>query len=118
MGIGMAVAVAACADPGPAPRTVTGGDAARGLVVMERVGCAACHEVPGIDWPRGTAGGSLAGFADRPMIAGRAPNRPDVLVRWIRDAPSVAPDVAMPAMPLTEAEARDLAAWLYEQHDD
>lgn len=80
---------------------------------MERVGCAACHEVPGIDWPQGLAGPSLKGFGASPMIAGRFPNQPEVLTAWLIDAPSLAPETAMPAMPLTEAEARDVAAWLY-----
>lgn len=116
--LGVAVGLSACADPGPAPRTVTGGDAARGLVVIQRVGCAACHDVPGVDWPKGEVGGSLAGFADRPTIAGRVPNQPEVLVRWVMDAPSLAPEVAMPAVPMTTQDARDVAAYLYELSDD
>ena len=80
---------------------------------MKRVGCAACHEIPGIDWPRGAAGPSLKGFGARPMLAGRFPNRPDLVTAWLIDAPSLAPETGMPPMPLTEAEARDVAAWLY-----
>ena len=106
-----------CAEKEGLPRQIAGADAARGLAAMEQVGCAACHVIPGIDWPRGAVGGSLAGFGDRSLIAGRLPNRPDVLARWVRDAPSLAPDSAMPAMPLTEAEARDVAAYLYTLDD-
>ena len=80
---------------------------------MDRVGCAACHVIPGIDWPQGTVGPSLEGFAARPMIAGRLPNQPDVLTAWLIDAPSLSPGTGMPPMPLTEAEARDVAAYLY-----
>ena len=47
------------------------------------------------------------------MIAGRLPNQPDVLTAWLIDAPSLAPGTAMPPSPITEAEARDIAAWLY-----
>lgn len=115
--IALTALLCACADKSNPPRTVAGADAERGLAVMEQVGCAACHQTPGVRWPRGLAGPSLQGFADSPMIAGRFPNRPDQLVRFVRDAPSMAPDTAMPAMPLTEAEARDVAAYLYTLHD-
>ena len=49
------------------------------------------------------------------MIAGRLPNRPDVLSAYIRNAPALVPNSAMPAMPVSEAESRDIAAYLYEQ---
>ena len=89
----------------------------RGLAVMERVGCAACHAVPGIDWPHGLAGPSLEGFGASPMIGGRFPNQPDVLTAWLIDAPSLSPETGMPPMPLSEAEARDVAAYLYTLDD-
>ena len=104
---------AACADKSDRPRTLAGADPAAGLAAMERVGCAACHDVPGVRWPQGKAAAPLAGFGDSPMIAGRLPNQPDLLVRFVRDAPSLDPQTAMPPMPLTEAEARDVAAYLY-----
>ena len=107
----------ACADKSDPPREIAGADAENGQVVMQRVGCAACHDIPGIQWPQGMAGPSLAGFAESPMIGGRFPNRPDRLVDWLIDAPAMAPETAMPAMPLTEAEARDVAAYLYTLHD-
>jgi len=51
------------------------------------------------------------------MLAGRFPNRPDILVDWLIDAPSLAPDTGMPAMPLTRSEARDSAVYLYDLDD-
>ena len=95
-----------------------GADAAAGLAVIERVGCAACHRIPGVDWPTGAVGGSLAGFADRSMIAGRFPNQPQALAVWVRNAPSMDPTTGMPAMPISPAEARDVAAYLYTLEDD
>lgn len=109
----LALLTAACADKSGGPREIVGADPARGLEIAGKVGCAACHETPGIAWPRGETGPSLDGFGDSPLIAGRFPNQPDQLVRWVRDAPSMAPETAMPATPITEAEARDVAAWLY-----
>lgn len=80
---------------------------------MERVGCAACHVIPGVAWPEGSAGPSLEGFGASPMIGGRFPNQPEVLTAWLIDASSLSPETAMPPMPLTDAEARDVAAYLY-----
>ncbi len=108
----------ACADKREQPRDLTGADAAAGLAVIERVGCAACHRIPGVDWPSGAVGGSLDGFADRSMIAGRFPNQPRTLAIWVRNAPSIAPTTGMPAMPITPSEARDVAAYLYTLEDD
>ena len=115
--IGLSALLCACADKSDPPRAIAGADAGRGLAIMERVGCAACHVTPDIGWPQGLAGPSLHGFADSPMIAGQFPNRPDLLIAFIKDAPSMAPATAMPAMPLTDAEARDVAAYLYTLHD-
>jgi L-cysteine S-thiosulfotransferase len=107
------LAAAGCADKASGPRALAGADPENGLRAMERVGCAACHAIPGIAWPAGSAGASLAGFGKSPLISGRLPNQPDILVRFLRDAPSLDPDIAMPPMPLTDAEARDVAAYLY-----
>lgn len=112
------VLLAACADKRQQPRDITGADAATGLAVIERLGCAACHQIPGVDWPQGTVGGSLNGFADRSMIAGRFPNQPDTLATWVRNAPSMSATTGMPAMPMTSAEARDVAAYLYTLDHD
>lgn len=103
----------ACGETSIPARTIAGADPARGLAVMERVGCAACHAIPGIAWPNGLTGPPLEGFAARPMIAGRLPNQPDVLTAWLIDPPALSPDTGMPPSPISEAEARDIAAYLY-----
>ncbi|MBF0664744.1 MAG: c-type cytochrome [Brevundimonas sp.] len=115
--LAVAMLTAACGDTAAPPRTIAGADATQGLAVIQRAGCAACHVVPGVDWPRGRAGPSLKGFGASPLIAGRLPNRPDVLTAWLIDPPSLAPGTAMPPSPLTEAEARDVAAFLYTLDD-
>ena len=61
-----------------------------------------------------TAGPSLEGFSRSVYIAGRFPNAPEVLVRWVRDAPAMAPESAMPEFDMTDAQARDIAAYLYQ----
>lgn len=85
---------------------------------MERVGCAACHEIPGIDWPRGRTGPSLVGFDDVGQIAGALPNTPKNLAAFVRNAPETKPGSPMPAMPLSEEEARDVVAYLYGIDDE
>lgn len=90
-----------------------GADAKRGRLVIERVGCASCHAIPGISWPKGGVGPSLHAFADRSLIAGKLPNGPETLAAFVRNAPALLPDTTMPAMPITEGESRDVAAYLY-----
>jgi len=103
----------ACADKSGLPRELAGADPAEGRRLIEHAACAACHEIPGVAWPQGRVGAPLAGFGKRPLIAGRLPNQPAVLVRWLMDAPSLAPDTGMPPQPLTPEEARHVAAYLY-----
>lgn len=92
-------------------------DPAQGKAAIGRVGCGSCHAIQGIDWPRGKVGPNLDGLANRALIAGRLPNRPDVLASYIRNAPALLPGSGMPAMPVSETEARDIAAYLYQQGD-
>ena len=56
-------------------------------------------------------------MSDRALIAGRLPNEPETLARFVRDAPALLPNTTMPAMPLSEREATDVAAYLYEIGD-
>lgn len=104
----------ACKPPTDARWPADPAAAKRGLAVIERVQCAACHEIKGIDWPQGRTGPPLLDVGNRGLIAGAVPNRPDLLAAFVRNAPAVKPGSPMPPMPLTEAEARDVAAYLYE----
>ncbi|HEX6217998.1 MAG TPA: c-type cytochrome, partial [Sphingomicrobium sp.] len=106
-----------CKPPPAEQQSMPLADAARGKDVIERVGCASCHTISGVDWPKGRAAPHLRGFAQRSLIAGRVPNRPETLAAFIRNAPAVAPGTTMPAMPLSEQESKDVAAYLYELGD-
>ena len=117
---GLAVAMmlglmgAACSGAVDSPaRSVPSGDAGHGLEVMARVGCGSCHAVPGLDWPQGRVGPPLDGMGQRALIGSGLPNRPETLIPYLIDAPSVDPGSAMPPMPISEEEARDIAAYLY-----
>jgi mono/diheme cytochrome c family protein len=95
----------------PSPSII--GDPEVGAEVIAQVACGVCHTIPGIPGADGIVGPSLEGFAARTTIGGVAPNQPSVLIRWIREAPSIAPDTLMPPMPVDDGEARDVAAYLY-----
>jgi cytochrome c len=106
--------LAACDEDVPARLRVIGGDPERGRALVARYGCTACHAIPGIAAFVGTVGPPLAGFSRRAYIAGRLPNRPMLLTEWLRDPPAIDPATAMPALGLSEGEARDVAAYLYQ----
>lgn len=88
-------------------------DASRGGDLMRDYGCGACHSIPGVIGARGSVGPQLAGFADRAYVAGVLPNEPGGLVQWLVDPTAHSPETAMPDLGVTEAEARDMAAYLY-----
>lgn len=92
---------------------ITGGSAKRGLVAIGRYGCGACHTIPGADGAVGAVGPKLARIAERAEIAGKLPNDPDAMVRWLMHPQHVSPGSGMPEMGVTERDARDIAAYLY-----
>lgn len=92
---------------------ITGGDPARGEALVTRYGCGGCHSIPGVAQATARVGPPLRGFATRVYIAGRLENRPSNLVKWIANPRAVDPGTAMPALGVTPAQARDLAAFLY-----
>jgi mono/diheme cytochrome c family protein len=108
------ISVAACEMPPEDRHAMPQADPERGRIIMNRTGCGSCHRLPGV-WPKGTVGPSLGDFAQQTLIAGRLPNRAGVLAGYVRNAPAFAPGSGMPAMPLTDNEARDVAAYLYTQ---
>lgn len=93
------------------------GDARRGREAFVEHGCGACHVVPDLPGAEGLVGPPLGGWSARHYIAGRLVNRPDALVRWILDPPTVDPVTAMPDLGLSEQEAWDVAAFLYTLDD-
>jgi cytochrome c2 len=93
--------------------TIAGGDVERGRAVLEQFDCGACHDIPGVRGPRSRVGPPLAGLRERAYVAGRFENSPEVLARWLLDPPAMKPETAMPALGLSEAQARDATAYLY-----
>jgi mono/diheme cytochrome c family protein len=96
-------------------RAMVGGDLARAPAAIRRYGCAGCHTIPGIPGGDGQVGGPLADIKHRVYVGGVVPNSPDTLVRWIVSPQTFSPRSAMPATGISEAEARDVAAYLYSR---
>lgn len=92
---------------------VAGGDARRAPALIRQLGCGACHLIPGVSNANGNVGPPLTRFGGRTYIAGMLDNSPSNLVRWIRDPQGVVPGNAMPDMGISDAQARDIAAYLY-----
>lgn len=91
----------------------TGGDVQRGKAVITRYGCGSCHTIPGIENAAGMVGPPLILFGRRTYIAGEVANSPENLVHWLLDPKSIEAGTAMPALGLSDQEARDAAAFLY-----
>lgn len=111
----LTVALAACAHlPGrEPPPQVPNGNPADGAVYLARFGCGSCHEIPGIRGADGLVGPPLIHWSRRGFIAGELPNGADTLIRWIMDPREVEPGTDMPDLNVTEAQARDIAAYLF-----
>lgn len=90
-----------------------GGNPARGAATITTSACGACHVIPGVQNADGMVGPPLDHFARRTMVAGVLPNSPANLIQWIRFPQAVVPGNAMPDTRLTDAQARDVAAYLY-----
>jgi mono/diheme cytochrome c family protein len=97
-------------QPSPANRP---GDPQQGLLAIQQYFCTACHRIPGVVGAYAHAGPTLEGVASRKYLAGRLPNSPENMIRWLRDPKSVSPATLMPDLKVTEEHARDMTAYLY-----
>jgi cytochrome c1 len=92
---------------------LTQGNPDRAPALITHYGCAACHSIPGIRFPRTLVGPPLDRFATRTFIAGSIQNTPDHLIPFLKDPHSVNPQTSMPNIGVTDSDARDIAAYLY-----
>lgn len=102
----------ACDGPSDLTPTLGDADVAAGRKLVTDKGCVACHTFPDVKWPRGGLGPSLQDFARQGLIAGQLPNQPGVLMQFVRNAPELKPGTAMPAITMSDQEARDVTAYL------
>lgn len=84
----------------------------RGRALLAQYQCGSCHAIPEVPAARGRTGPTLAAFGRRSYIAGELPNGPEPLARWIVDPAAQVPGTPMPAMGVSPADARDMAAYL------
>lgn len=95
--------------------TMAGGDPERAPNIIRRYGCAGCHTIPGIPGGDGKVGGALSNLKGRVYVGGVATNTAENLIAWIVSPQTFSPRSAMPATGISEAEARDVATYLYAQ---
>jgi mono/diheme cytochrome c family protein len=88
------------------------GDADRGKLALSQYVCTTCHVIPGVPGTYTPVGPPLGRMAMRAFIAGVLPNTPENMVRWLREPQRIVPQTAMPALGVTEQDARDIAAYL------
>jgi cytochrome c1 len=93
--------------------SVQGGHAHDAPQLIQAFGCGACHTIGGVSGADGQVGPALTHFARRRYIAGALPNTPDNLIRWIEHPQEVEPGTVMPDLNVGDAQARDIAAYLY-----
>lgn len=109
----LAIAMAGgCARENSLP-PIPPGDPDRGQALVARFECGTCHVVPGIRGARGQVGPPLHNYARRVYLAGKFPNSPEMLIRWLKDPPALAPETAMPKLTITDEQARDMASYLF-----
>jgi len=92
---------------------MTGGDVARGRTAIGKYGCAGCHTIPGIDNAGATVGPTLDRIASRPQLGRQVPNTPENIMKWLQHPQQINPQTTMPAMGVTDGDAKDIAAFLY-----
>jgi cytochrome c2 len=106
--------LAACKRPEPAyvGEPLVGANVERGQRIMAHYQCGSCHVIPEVPAAVGRVGPSLERYAARSYIAGRLPNAPHTLARWIESPASLVPGTTMPDMGASAVDARDMAAYL------
>jgi cytochrome c2 len=109
----LAAAATACANRDGQVRRWTGGDPYRGKEGARRYGCSSCHSIPGVRGADGLVGPPLDHIASRAYVAGRLPNNPENLMRFIAHPHGVERETAMPEMGIPDQDVRDIAAYLY-----
>lgn len=83
-----------------------------GVDAVVALGCGACHDVPGVAWPKSNVGPPLLAWGTRGLIAGVIPNTAENLAAFIQNATAVVPTGAMPPIAMTDRQAADIAAYL------
>ncbi len=92
---------------------ITGGDPHKGIKLIERNGCGACHIIPGIPNATGLVAPDLTRVRARTTIAGVLENRPENMRRWIMNPQMIDENTSMPNLGISAEHAGDIVAYLY-----
>lgn len=114
------VGLAACSDKQSENSllAIEGSEPERGRELVQAYGCGTCHMIEGVRGARGRVGTRLVNYAQQHLLAGILPNTPHNLIAWLMDPVALNPRTGMPSQGVTEAEARDIAAYLYTLGDE
>jgi cytochrome c oxidase subunit 2 len=94
-----------------APPAEAAGAAAAGKALFAASACVGCHTIKGVS--TGVLGPDLTHFGSRrTLAAGMWPNTPENVAEWLKDPPRLKPGVKMPALGLTDEQAKAMAAYL------
>src|ERR1051326_1853576 len=99
----------------PEPHSVSDSSVKAGRRLIISYGCGSCHSIPGIPGANATVGPPLDHFYEQMYIAGQLSNTEATLIKWIQNPQEIVPGDAMPNLGVTEAQAKDIAAYLYHQ---
>jgi mono/diheme cytochrome c family protein len=105
-------------DEAPNPSALAGADATRGRAVMEAKGCPSCHVFTGVPPLAGeSVPKDLKGLASGVSLAPdfrttRKRMSETHVLTWIKSPKAMKPDTAMPELALTDAEIKDVAAFI------
>jgi cytochrome c2 len=114
--LALSLALAGCErDRAAVPPGQREGNRYVGRTLLLQYGCVACHRIAGMPELQGQSGPALERIAYRSYLGGVLPNTPDNMVRWITRPRAVSPGTAMPELGVSEQQARDMAAYLYQQ---
>ena len=87
------------------------GLAAEGKAIFAGRACVGCHTIRGVS--SGALGPDLTTFGSRhTLAAGLLPISVDNVAAWLKNPPALKPDAKMPALGLTDAQARAVATYL------
>jgi len=92
-----------------------GGNSEHGKLVVDAVGCKACHVVENDERVRQLRGTSYDIAPELTRVGSKV--NPDWLFDWVRNPKHFSPDTRMPNLRLTDGEAKDIVAYLMTLKD-
>jgi cytochrome c oxidase subunit II len=93
------------------PAEPAAGPAADGKAIFARSACVGCHTIRGVS--SGALGPDLTTFGSRRTLgSGILPVSVDTVAAWLKNPSALKPDAKMPALGLTDEQARAVATYL------